>query len=276
MRIFAFADEADSFIDGQISAMKRNGLDGLEIRGVDGENVSDISADKAKEVRKKLDDNGLITWSIGSPIGKIGIKDDFASHMEKMKHTLEIGNVLGVENIRIFSFYMPKDSDFNDFFGEVTDRLGQLSECAVMAGISPCHENEKGIFGDNTERCLKLYESLPLLQGVFDPANFVQCGADVAVAWKMLKPYIKYLHIKDALSDGTVVPAGKGDGRLAEIVKDYIAFGGTAVTVEPHLAVFDGLKELEQSGNISNVGGYRYTDNNAAFDAACDAFRGLL
>lgn len=123
---------------------------------------------------------------------------------------------------------------------------------------------------------LKLFEALPLLQGVFDPANFVQCGEEPFAAWKMLKPYIKYLHIKDALSDGSVVPAGKGAGRLAEIVKEYLAFGGTVVTMEPHLAVFDGFAELEQSGSTSEVGGYRFADNNTAFDAACEAFKNLL
>ena len=69
IKIFAFADEADAGVDGQIKAMLRNGLGGLEIRGVDGTNVSDISIEKAKEVKAKLDDNGLITWSVGSPIG---------------------------------------------------------------------------------------------------------------------------------------------------------------------------------------------------------------
>ena len=67
-----------------------------------------------------------------------------------------------------------------------------------------------------------------------------------------------------------------GAGRLAEIVKEYLAFGGTVVTMEPHLAVFGGLAELEQSGSTSEVGGYRFADNNTAFDAACEAFKNLL
>ena len=53
-RIFAFADEASPMIDEQIKAMKRNGLLGLEIRSVDGESVSSISMEKAKEVHRKI------------------------------------------------------------------------------------------------------------------------------------------------------------------------------------------------------------------------------
>ena len=106
--IYAFADEASPSIDGQIAAMLRNHLEGLEIRDVDGQNVSDISADKAREVRRKLDDNGLVCWSIGSPIGKIEITDSFAPHLEKLKHTVEIARILGAPNIRMFSFYLPQ------------------------------------------------------------------------------------------------------------------------------------------------------------------------
>ena len=76
IRLCAFADEASNMIDGQIAAMKRNGIELLEIRGVDGENIKDITRDKAKEVRKKLDDAGLSVWSMGSPIGKIKTDDD--------------------------------------------------------------------------------------------------------------------------------------------------------------------------------------------------------
>lgn len=38
IKIFAFADEASVMIDKQIEAMQRNNLNGLEIRGVDGQN----------------------------------------------------------------------------------------------------------------------------------------------------------------------------------------------------------------------------------------------
>ena len=47
MKIYAFADESSSVFDEQILAMKRNGLDGIEIRGVDGTNVSEITLEKA-------------------------------------------------------------------------------------------------------------------------------------------------------------------------------------------------------------------------------------
>ena len=92
MRIFAFADEACPQLEGQIAAMRRNGLQGLEVRGVDGTNVSDISLEKAEQVRKMLDDAGLITWSIGSPIGKINIE----TYVEREDENGEMVEVLEV------------------------------------------------------------------------------------------------------------------------------------------------------------------------------------
>ncbi len=277
MRIFAFADEASPCVDHQIEAMKRNGLDGLEIRGVDGVNVSDITEAKAAEVRSKLDAAGLKTWAIGSPIGKIDIeKDDFQAHLEKFRHTLKIAKILGAENIRIFSFFMPKGANPSVYKEEVIRRLKIFVEIAKGTGVDLCHENEKEIYGDIASRCLEIHQAVPELKGVFDPANFVQCGQDTLEAWEMLRPYIKYMHIKDALQDGSVVPAGKGDGNVPRLLENYRLQGGLELTIEPHLAVFDGLRELEQEGSPSEIGKYTYHSNDEAFDAACNALKVLL
>ena len=280
LHIYAFADEASPRIDEQIKAMVRNGLQGLEIRNVDGENVSAISLDKAREVRKKLDDAGLITWSIGSPIGKIDIeKGSFEEHLDSLRHTLEVASVLGAKNIRMFSFFMPAGKDPAIFRNQVMDRLHRMVEVSAGSGIALCHENEKGIYGDVATRCLDVLTEVPELHGVFDPANFVQCGQDTLEAWEMLKDRINYMHIKDALfSDSSVVPAGKGDGHVGEVLHAFLAKGGCDMTVEPHLAVFDGLKGLERKGDRSIVGGgnYVFSSNDEAFDAACSALKALL
>ena len=279
-RIYAFADESGAMIDHQIEAMRRNGLQGLEIRNVDGENISAISEEKAREVRRKLDDAGLVTWSIGSPLGKIDIeKDDFQAHLDALRHTLDLAQILGAENIRMFSFFLPADKDPALFRNQVLDRLHTMVEISAPSGIRLCHENEKGIYGDNAARCLEVLTEVPELQGVFDPANFVQCGQDTLEAWEMLKNRIFYMHIKDALfRDHSVVPAGYGDGHVKEVLKAYLAQGGLDLTVEPHLAVFDGLMGLERKGDRSIVGGtsFTYASNDEAFDAACNALKALL
>lgn len=277
MKIYAFADEASANIDEQIKAMKENRLDGLEIRNVDGVNIAEISDRKAKEVRKKLDNACLQVWTVGSPIGKIDIeKDDFALHTEKFKRTLELADILGAENVRLFSFFTPSENR-DSYRDKVIERLGTFCEIAKGSGITLCHENEKGIYGDTPERCLEIHKALPEMKAIFDPANYVQCGVDTLQAWELLKGYVKYLHIKDALADGSVVPAGKGIGNVEFILGDYIRNGGNSVTVEPHLTVFDGLKALEKEGDASVVGEvYKYAAAEEAFSAAVSALREIL
>lgn len=276
-RIYAFADEASASVDAQIVALLRNGMDGVELRNVDGENVSDISLDKARKVRQKLDDAGLITWSIGSPIGKIDIvNDDFKAHMNMLRHTVDVARVLGAGNIRMFSFYYPVGEEPSTYRDEVMERLRRMVEVCEGSGVQLCHENEKGIYGDIGARCLDIHKSVPELAGVFDPANFIQCGQDTAEAWIMLKPCVKYMHIKDALADGTVVPAGKGIGNVKQIVQDYLADGGSALTLEPHLRVFSGLERLGREGDTRTLDGYAYESGDAAFDAAAAALRAIL
>ena len=278
ININAFADEASPLIDGQIKAMLENNVSGLEMRNVDDINVSDISPEKAKEVRQKLDGAGLITWSIGSPIGKIDIKkDDFGAEKEKLKRTLEIADILGAKNIRLFSFYIPDGKSTDGYKNEVISRLGEFLDIARDSGIDLCHENEKGIYGAKAKECLEIHRALPEMKGIFDPANFVQCGQDTLEAWDMLGKYIKYMHIKDALWNGRVVPAGKGDGNVEKIVSKFISNGGRDFTIEPHLTVFDGLAGLEKDGKTSEVGTlYSYPTKEAAFKAAVDAFKSLI
>lgn len=276
MKIHAFADEASSRIDNQIAAMLRNQLNGLEIRNVDGQSISDISEEKASEVRHKLDDAGLTVWSLGSPIGKTGINDEgFPGHLDKLRHSLVLADILGAKNIRMFSFYVPENAP-EEYRNKVIDRMGMMLDAADGSGITLCHENEKGIYGSNAVRCMELLNTFPQLEGIFDPANFIQCGQETLEAWELLKHRIKYLHIKDALEDGRVVPAGYGLGHVKQILDEYRAMNGDAVTIEPHLTVFDGLKDLEKDGHRSKADTFCYASSDLAFDAACNALKALL
>ncbi len=275
MKIYAFADEASANIDEQIIALKENGLDGLEIRNVDGVNIADITEEKAIEVKEKMDKAGLKVWSIGSPIGKIEIHNA-NEHKEKFKHVLKVAKILRAKNIRLFSYHLPKGCNLEDYTPKVIENLKELVALTKGANITLCHENEKGIFGDTPERCLAIHKAIPEIKAIFDPANYIQCGIDTKKAWEMIKPYVEYLHIKDALSDGSVVPAGMGEGNLSFILEEYKQMGGYAITLEPHLTIFEGLSKLE--GDEKSVVGevYKYSSNIEAFKAAADSLKKIL
>ena len=272
-RLCAFADEADPLLTGQIAAMQRNGISLLEIRGVDGENISVLSPAKVKEVAHLLKENGIAVWSIGSPTGKVTLSDNWDAHMDSFKGMLDAAAILGASAFRLFSFYEAQDEK-----NEVIDRLGTLCDLAKGYDVKLCHENEKGIFGDTPQRVRQLLDALPQLGGIFDPANYIQCSADILPAWELLKDRTDYLHVKDAKKDGTVVPAGYGVGHLDTVVPDFLRRGGQVLTLEPHLADFVGLHGLEQEGERTTLGSklFSYRDNNESFDAAVNALKAIL
>lgn len=272
----AFADEADKMLDGQIEAMKENGVACVELRGVDGKNVKDLTIDEAKDVRARLDAAGIRVSSMGSPFGKISVTDDFEEHLKQFAHALELCKVLGCDRMRMFSFYYPKDEDPEKYQDVVFERIEKMLELAEKAGVTLCHENEKGIYGDIASRCLKLIEHFGgRLKCIFDPANFIQCGEKPIENFALLKDHIYYMHIKDALlANGAVVPSGCGDGNVPEIIRQLSARAdGMVLTVEPHLTVFDGLKNL-QDEEVKHE--YTYASSREAFHAAVSAIQKIL
>lgn len=159
--------------------------------------------------------------------------------------------------IRMFSFYLPEGSSPQDYEEAVFERLSQFIEYAASHDIVLLHENEKGIYGEKAAQCKKLMDRFygPNFKCIFDFANFIQTGEDTLKAYELLKPYIAYIHVKDArLEDGRVVPAGMGDGKLPEILADLARrdFRGY-LSLEPHLYNFSGLAELEKGGHRTNV-----------------------
>ena len=278
----AFADEAGGGIKEQIEALKAHGMTHLEPRGLDEGNISLYTVEQAKRLKEILDENGIEISAIGSHYGKIKITEDFTEHFENFKNCVEVAKILGTKRIRMFSFYFSENESYEDYKDEVFKRIEAMCDYALENGIYCCHENEKGIYGDNEERCFEILSHFKgKLKGVFDPANFIQCGVDILPAFELLKDHVDYLHIKDCVySDGSIRPAGLGDGKIVELLKRFneTKDGDTFLTLEPHLKVFDGLKDLEEEGGTADKlkDDFTYETNREAFDVAANALKDCI
>ena len=274
-RISGFADEIAVDMDTQIALLKELGIEWVEFRSGDGKGVADYSLEEAKDLRRKLDENGIRVSALGSPIGKIGIEEDCAPHLKLLEHLTELAGVLGTSYIRMFSFFIPEGKDPADYRDEVFGRTKAMVEMAKEKGVVLLHENEKGIYGDVAQRCLDLMRNFygEHYRCTFDFANFVQCGQDVLAAYEMLKPYITYVHVKDAVMEtGEVTPAGEGDGHVAEILRRLDGEGYKGfLSLEPHLVDFAGLKNLEKDAKER-----KRSDGEQAFSQAYYALRKIL
>lgn len=277
----AFSDEAGGGIKEQIAALKRNGLTHTELRGLDHGNISEYTAEQCKELKKILDDSGIGVSAIGSPFGKINIEDDFTPHFELFKRNVENACILGTDKIRMFSFFFNENQKREDYRDEVFERLEKFADYSLKSGVWCCHENEKDIYGDKAEYCLDIYKTFKSkIKGIFDPANFIQCGVEILPAYEMLEDYIEYMHVKDCIFEsGKVVPAGRGDAHLIELLKLFAKKDGKRfLTLEPHLTVFEGLAQLEGEGGTAEKlkDDFTYPSQSASFDAASDALHSVL
>ena len=271
-----FADEIDPALSVQMDVLDRLDIHYIETRGIDGKNISDYTPAEAKTIHARLADRGFAVSALGSPIGKIGVTDPFAPHLDNFRRLIDVAHELDTRYIRMFSFYTPQGEDPAAYRDEVMQRLSALVSANRGSGVTLLHENEKAIYGDTPERCLDILQTFDgEILCTYDPSNFVQCGVDNEKAYNLLAPYVRYLHVKDSVyvhnservdhgfenvSDAHR-PAGQGDGKVAWILSQLAQSGYEGfASIEPHLS---------NNPNVPGTGADK-------FAAAAAALRGLL
>ena len=257
--------------------MNELGIGHIELRFVDGRNVSELSLDEARELKARLDSKGIKVSAIGSPLGKIRLDGDMKAHLETAERIFAIANLMETRFIRVFSFYAPKEKDIHDLKDEVIAAMSEMLKLARKYGVTLCHENEAKIYGDTPECCRELLDAFGgELKCVYDMGNYVLEGVDPYPAnYELLKNDIAYFHIKDALFAGAIVPPSKGDAKIKEILDAHKAYAKDDffVSLEPHLQTFSGLNALK-GRDFDNP--YKYEDIKTAFIDAAENLRKLI
>lgn len=277
IKISGFSDEISSEFDKQLSVVSELGMNYISLRGIDGKNIGEYTLDEIKEkVLPRLEKASIGVSSIGSPIGKIFINDEegFAKQKTVLDRLCQISNLLNCEYIRIFSFYIPKGENPDNYREDVISKLKDFAAIAEKYNVVLLHENEKDIYGDIARRCKEILIEVGSahFKGIFDFANFVQCGEDTQECYGLLKDEIEYIHIKDAVTtDNQNVVCGTGEGKIPEILEQVITSGYKGfLTLEPHLVLFDSLKDLEleeaadiikDNKGLDGEGGYKLQYN---------------
>ena len=236
-----FADEISPEPREQLAVLAAESITHLELRSAWSVNVADFTGEQLAGFRSMLDDAGVRVSAIGSPIGKIPVGAPLGPELDRMRRIAGTARELGTTIVRVFSFFIPPGEPPERHRQQVIDRMAALAAIASEHGLILAHENEKEIYGDTADRCHDLITSVdsPALRATFDAANFVQCGVrPFTQAYHLLRPYLVYLQVKDALATtGQVVPAGHGDGQVRETLAALRDSGFAGfVSLEPHLA----------------------------------------
>jgi sugar phosphate isomerase/epimerase len=258
-----FGDEIDADPVVQLAVLRALGARHIEVRSAWGTNVVALPVEELDRLARLIKARGMAVSAVASPIGKSLITDPLPS--SDFDAAVAAAHRLSARYIRIFSFYRPAGLTWESARDEVLSRLSSLAAIAAREGLILLHENEKEIYGDIPARVLDIVESVgsDALRVAWDNANFVQVGVKPYTdGYRLLRPHLEYLQVKDALFDtGTVVAAGLGDGELRETLTALRddGYAGFA-SLEPHLA--------EQSA----LGGF---SGPAEFGVAARAFAAL-
>lgn len=241
-----FADEIAPDPVAQCESLEALGIAWVELRGAWELGVLDLDDAELARLHRLLAAAGLRVSAVASPIGKVAIGDDLDAHLRRFDRALAVAARLGAPYVRLFSFYIPPGEDPAAHRDEVLHRMSALVERARGHDVVLAHENEHGIYGDTPERCLDIVESVgsERLRVVWDPGNFVVCGVRAFPdGFALLRPHLAYVHVKDVRRDpasgATVaVPAGEGDGEIAQMVRALRDDGFDGFfSLEPHLAI---------------------------------------
>jgi len=217
MYFTGFADEASQNLDDQIRATKALGWKAIEMRGVGGKNLTELSDAEFDVVCGKLDEAGLSVNCFGSAIAngrnvKPG-EDEFAVAVAELTRALPRMKRMGSKMLRGMSFKLPGPGDhFSSLYEKnVLTTIRTLAQRCADAGVVYVHENCSGYGSLSPEHTLRLVQAASS-KGfglVFDAGNPVGSSRIVGEGpWKPLsswefydqvKEHVVYFHMKDAL-----------------------------------------------------------------------------
>lgn len=214
-----FADEAANQTTAvqQFAAFAALGLQYYSIRFIDVgggvKNVMKLSLSEIQQVRHLEDEYGLNVSSLGSPIGKIKLKDvedgsknvyvPFKKYLEKdVKKACELAHAFETKLIRGFSFYHPRGTDPWEAVPEVVDRLGQIADVCLRSDLTFGLEVEANLVGQNGHLLAEIHKQVnnSAMLLIFDAGNIISQGftpAEVFEQFQLMKSGLGWLHIKD-------------------------------------------------------------------------------
>jgi sugar phosphate isomerase/epimerase len=239
----------------QFAAFAALGLQYYSLRFVDVgggvKNVMKLTKSEITKLRHLEDEYGMNVASIGSPIGKVKLRDvddctknqfvPFDKYLEKeVARACELAHAFETKLIRGFSFYHPKGTDPWEHVNQAADQLAQIAEACHRSDLTYGLEIEANLVGQSGDLMAELHRRVnhPALVTIFDGGNVISQGystEETFTQYLAMKPSIGWLHIKDyhdpQLSGRTehvdeeklknFVPAHLGDSGHERILRDF-------------------------------------------------------
>jgi sugar phosphate isomerase/epimerase len=243
MFLSGIADEAGSPLETQIRAHKELGWKHIEIRAVNDTTLALADEKQFEEIHSQLRKAGLRVSCFASRIANWSrdILGPFEVDVDELKRSIPRMKKMNTPFIRIMSYTNKSHVPEAQWRDEAVRRIRELAKMAEDGGVTLLHENCDGWGGLGPKQTLELLEAVgsPALKLVFDTGNTIFHGQASFDYYAQVKPHIVYVHIKDGrMQDGRCVFCypGEGQGDVAKIVCDLLAWYPGGISIEPHIA----------------------------------------
>lgn len=246
--VSGIADEAADDIHGQISAHQELGWSFLELRQIDGKQASTalLSDSDFATALEAIESANLRVNAFASAIGNWSrpIDGDFEVDLADLRIVLRRMQRTGAKFVRTMSWVGAHVAP--EFWrDEAVRRYKIMGDMAAEAGVMIAHENCEGWGGLGPAYAREFMERIdhPHVGALFDIGNTVAYGHDPLAFYEQIKPFIRYIHIKDCRKNpeggksADFTMPGEGDAHVRDILRDLLTSGYTAgISIEPHVA----------------------------------------
>ncbi len=251
-----FADEAaySKTAHEQLGVFAALGLEYYSLRFIDVgnglKNVMQLEPGEIEQLKQLHRQYGIRVSSIGSPIGKVKLRDiddgtsnryvPFTEYLNEVRHAVRLAQEFETVLIRGFSFYPPRGQEVTeDIMSEAAQKLREIVELCSEHGVVYGLEVEANLVGCDGPTMAELYRRVnhPNLVLIFDGGNLSTQNRPPEVVfadYQAMKPGLGWLHIKDYKIDPSLqwqgyvdeerlknfVPVDEGDSGHERILRD--------------------------------------------------------
>jgi sugar phosphate isomerase/epimerase len=220
------------------------GIGAIELDARSEVRPHDMSQSAIRQLRKLLDDLQLRVCGVSFYTRRgYGVPDELDRRVEATRQAMQLAYALGTPVVINQVGRVPATSEGPEW-ELLIDVLRDLGDFGQRVGATLCAETGSESGAD----LLRLVQALPdgALGVALNPGNLVVNGFSPLDAAELLGPYVRYVHVKDAVHD-----LGRGRGVEVEIGRGSVDFPALLGALEEH--DYRGYYTIEREGAADPV-----------------------
>ena len=247
-KISVYTDDflpGDIYFERALALLAELGIDYVELRLIDGKNLTNMSNDEVLDVKNKIQKYGMKVGGLGTPIFKCPLRgfdeplwgsrhgykkrdneagSAYEDHLKLLSRVFEISDILDAVNVRCFAFW--RQYLLDDVFDEVVEKLYKAAQMAKVSGHSLVLENEHNMMAGTGVELARILKAVGLpLTGIYDFGNSWRRGGTIFPDdMHALKGLVSHIHIKHESID--IVPGNNTYGDPIKGINEAPEYGG--------------------------------------------------